>query len=772
VFAGAKSGPWRFAGIIDLNWRRREAHNHGTMAIRCLGVWMTAAFVMALAAAAAPARKAAASKVEGQESIAELAKRLRPSVVVVSHFGRDGKQDGVGAGFIISSNGLIATCAHVIGEARRITVRLSNGREHDVIEVHAWDRNLDLAIVRIDAEKMQPLALGDSDTLTQGAPVVAMGNPLGMEHSVVQGVVSARREFEHVEMIQLAIPIEPGNSGGPLVDMEGQVHGLLTLKAALSANLGFATPVNELKRLIARPNPVPMSRWLTIGAINTRQWEPLMGARWRQRGRTLEVDGAGTGFGGRSLCLAYKAAPERPYEVGVRVRLDEESGAAGLIFAGDGKDTHYGFYPTAGQMRLTRFEGPSVYSWTILTTTNSGHYRAGEWNDLRVRVEKDKLFCYVNDRLVIESADTGLKGSRVGLAKFRQTKAEFKDFRVGTNALRANTAPEVAAALKLRIEQLDDGLKGDVGTLLKADSEVASQALTEEAARLEQRAARLRQAASATRYASVQRELAERMRGPDEKIDLFEAALLVSKLDNPEVDLDSYREQLDEFASELKATMPAKAKPDEQLRRLIAFLFLENGFHGSRSDYYHRANSYIDRVLEDREGLPITLSVLFLELARRAGVPHVYGAALPGRFMVLYNPAPGQERWVDVFDGGKLLDRSQLESVLRENNEIELETDYLAPATKKEIVIRMLRNLANVAEHGQSPKESLRYLDVVVALAPDAPLERLGRAMARLGAGDIPGARSDLRMVIDSDPPDVDVRRIEELYRRLELQGE
>jgi regulator of sirC expression with transglutaminase-like and TPR domain len=176
--------------------------------------------------------------------------------------------------------------------------------------------------------------------------------------------------------------------------------------------------------------------------------------------------------------------------------------------------------------------------------------------------------------------------------------------------------------------------------------------------------------------------------------------------------------------------------------------------------------------MDDREGLPITLSILFIELAQRAGVKHVTGAALPGRFMVLYNPAPGKERWIDVFDGGRLLNRAEVAAVLRQNNEVEVETEYLAAASKKEIVIRMLRNLANVAERNQQARESLRYLDAVVALAPEAPLERLGRAMARIGSGDIRGAREDLRAVIDSEPAGVDVRRIEDLYRRLERTGE
>ncbi len=86
----------------------------------------------------------------------------------------------------------------------------------------------------------------------------------------------------------------------------------------------------------------------------------------------------------------------------------------------------------------------------------------------------------------------------------------------------------------------------------------------------------------------------------------------------------------------------AKAAPEggprERAEALRDFLFKENGFHGSRGEYYHHANSYVNRVLDDREGLPITLSVIFVELARRLQIPGVYGAALPGKFMVGWNP--------------------------------------------------------------------------------------------------------------------------------------
>ena len=117
----------------------------------------------------------------------------------------------------------------------------------EATEVFASDRKLDLAIIRVDAAKLRPLKLGDSDQLRQGAQVVAIGNPLGLEHSVVQGVLSARREFEGIEMLQLAIPIEPGNSGGPLLDEAGNLVGIIVAK------------LNALKVMIATKGEVPQN---------------------------------------------------------------------------------------------------------------------------------------------------------------------------------------------------------------------------------------------------------------------------------------------------------------------------------------------------------------------------------------------------------------------------------------------------------------------------------------------------------------------------------
>ncbi len=371
---------------------------------------------------------AAQEKKDGK-SAEQLAKDAKESVAVILYSGRDGKQQGLGTGFVISEDGLIATNLQVIGEARPISVLLADGSKHEATVVQASDRKFDLAIVRIDAKKkLKPLPLGDSNKIKQGEPIVALGHPRGLEYSVVAGVLSGKRDMDGVSMLQLAIPIEQGNSGGPVLDPAGRVIGIVTMKSLVTANLGFAVPVNALKQLRDRPNPVTMEQWLTIGALDKSEWTILHGARWRQRAGRIIADGTGTGFGGRTLCLSQRQAPELPFELAVTLKLDDELGAAGLTFGGDNGDRHYGFYPSGGKLRLTRFDGPTVFNWKIIQDMPTAAYRDGDWNTIKVRIEKDKFTCFVNDEQVAELKDPDYFGGTVGLAKFRQTVAEFKKF--------------------------------------------------------------------------------------------------------------------------------------------------------------------------------------------------------------------------------------------------------------------------------------------------------------------------------------------------------
>src|SRR5262249_39677679 len=161
------------------------------------------------------------------------------------------------------------------------------------------------------------------------------------------------------------------------------------------------------------------------------------------------------------------------------------------------------------------------------------------------------------------------------------------------------------------------------------------------AAELELQAAKLKELAARVHQQRVYDELGKALSGPEEKIDLLHAALLLAKLDNEEVDVDVYRNEVERMAKKAAEGLKKDAKDEDKLKALNAFFFEKRGFHGSRSDYYNRSNSYLNEVIDDREGLPITLSVLYMDLGRRLGV-NVVGIGLPGHFVTRHMPKEGE----------------------------------------------------------------------------------------------------------------------------------
>ena len=167
---------------------------------------------------------------------------------------REFKQRSLGSGFIIDREGHIVTNNHVIEGADEITVRLSNDKEYDA-EIVGRDPNTDLALIKIkDASDLVPLKMGDSDQLTVGSWVVAMGSPFGLEQTVTAGIVSAKGRVigsgPYDDFIQTDASINPGNSGGPLLNMNGEVVGINTAIVAQGQGIGFAIPVNLARGVI------------------------------------------------------------------------------------------------------------------------------------------------------------------------------------------------------------------------------------------------------------------------------------------------------------------------------------------------------------------------------------------------------------------------------------------------------------------------------------------------------------------------------------------
>jgi len=697
-------------------------------------------------------------------SVQSMAEKMRPSMAVFQVANRDGQMQGVGTGFVISTDGLIATNLHVIGEGRNFVVELADGRNLKVIEVFAADRHLDLAVVRVDTggQALPALELGEAGQLQPGAPIVVMGNPFGLKYSVVSGVLSARREVEGRQMLQLAIPVEPGNSGSPVLDMEGRVQGVVTMKSAVSNNLGFAADIADLRPLLEKPNPVPIARWQAIGALDERQWKSLFGANWRQRAGRISVDGAGDGFGGRSLCIFQQETPEIPFDVAVRVKLDNEAGAAGIIFHADGDERHYGFYPSNGNLRVTSFQGPTVFTWQVLNDQPSEYYRPGDWNLLRVHVEKDRFVCFVNEHEVFSSTDTTIQGGKVGLAKFRETKAEFRGFQLAQNIVGNDESQQIAEVDRL-ITELSTNPDASAKSLdaLSALAPLSQRALRDEAKKLEANAATLRRLAEDVHVQNVIHDLEQCASG--DAFDILRGCLLVAKLDDQDLEIDAYVQEIDRMAEEIRKSVADGASEQERLKALDKYLFQDNGFHGSRHEYYHRANSYLNRVIDDREGLPITLSILYMELGRRLELA-IDGIGLPGHFIVEYRPTAGEPEFIDVFDGGTRLSREDVGLRMTQAFDPQPNTEeYLRATNSRQILVRVLHNLLNVAQQQEDAQALRRYLEALVTLQPESSQLRGMRALARYQSGRAQAAIEDLDWFLEHEPEDVDLDRIREM---------
>jgi regulator of sirC expression with transglutaminase-like and TPR domain len=458
-----------------------------------------------------------------------------------------------------------------------------------------------------------------------------------------------------------------------------------------------------------------------------------------------------------------------PYEAEVAVRLDDESGAAGLIFAAAGADKHYGFYPSGGHLRLTHFDGPDVYSWHILNESVSEYYRPRNWNTLRVRVEKDKIRCFVNGQPVCEQAVSALTGGKVGLAKFRDTSAEFRHFQVAGTLPRSDVTPAASTRITKALEALrpTGEFTPEQMARFAAEAPASISVLRDRALDLERQAARLRRLAAAVHRQRVQEELARTVQGKEDDIDLARAALQIAKLDNDEVEVDAYCSEVARMGRELSARLPPRADDKARLQALNQYFFGDRAFHGSRNDYYNRANSYLNEVLDDREGLPITLSVLYLELARRIGLTMV-GVGLPGHFVVRYLPAKGESQLIDVYEDGKILTRADAEKRVLEMARRPLDDKDLEAVSKRAIIIRMVHNLLGIARAERDSDGMLRYLDTILVLAPDSAEERMARALLRFETGLRQAARADADWLLEHPPAGLDVDRLREFRRMVD----
>jgi hypothetical protein len=189
----------------------------------------------------------------------EIFARAKPAIVRIEAAG-----DRVGTGFVLDARGVIATNLHVVAGAKQIKVQVLDGSTYDVKRVDAIDLDRDLALIEIEPKKPMPtVALGDSDKLATGDPVVAIGNPMGvLDDTVSDGLISSVRVLsEKLTILQISAPISQGSSGGPLFNAEGEVIGVATAILTQGQNLNFGVPGNYLKPLLAQRAPMSLDEF-------------------------------------------------------------------------------------------------------------------------------------------------------------------------------------------------------------------------------------------------------------------------------------------------------------------------------------------------------------------------------------------------------------------------------------------------------------------------------------------------------------------------------
>jgi regulator of sirC expression with transglutaminase-like and TPR domain len=266
-------------------------------------------------------------------------------------------------------------------------------------------------------------------------------------------------------------------------------------------------------------------------------------------------------------------------------------------------------------------------------------------------------------------------------------------------------------------------------------------------------------------------ELAKLVDNRDDGFDLLRAALLIAKLEDEDIDVEGYIAQVDRMAADIQGTLPKDSNEAAKLAALNDYLFQQNGYHGNRFDYYQRANSLLNRVIDDRAGLPITLSLLYMEVAKRIGLK-IEGVGLPSHFVVRWVPSQGDSQLIDVFNKGKTLTRDDADKLVRELADVPLRDENLVAQTARQILRRLTGNLLNTASQAGDGEALVRLAEARMAIDPDSLEIRLERFKCRAATGRFAAALADLDWLIERSPPEVDLDRVravrEQLLQRMQ----
>jgi regulator of sirC expression with transglutaminase-like and TPR domain len=253
----------------------------------------------------------------------------------------------------------------------------------------------------------------------------------------------------------------------------------------------------------------------------------------------------------------------------------------------------------------------------------------------------------------------------------------------------------------------------------------------------------------------------------DASFSLAEAALYIALEEYPELEIQSYLQRLDAMAAAVSEQLPSEPYPLKILKTINHYLFETLGFQGNEQDYYDPRNSFLNEVLDRRTGIPITLSLVYLEIAHRIGFP-MTGVNFPGHFLIRPEQE-GMELWVDPFNQGEILFpedcKNRLETIYQQR--VELRPEFFEAIAPRQFLVRMLNNLKHIYLNQGDLLRCLAACERILLVDPDTVMEKRDRGVLYYQLGRWVEARQDLEDYLGQIPQAPDRPLIHQLLDRI-----
>ncbi len=268
-------------------------------------------------------------------------------------------------------------------------------------------------------------------------------------------------------------------------------------------------------------------------------------------------------------------------------------------------------------------------------------------------------------------------------------------------------------------------------------------------------------------FSSARQYFDQEIQQPDERIDLAKAALYIAQEEYPNIDAEEYLNAFDTMALELQERLPSQRYPLRVIQSINQYLYDDLGFAGNVEDYYDPRNSYLNDVIERRLGIPITLALVYLEVARRIDFPMV-GVGMPGHFLIRPD-IPDTEIFIDTFNGGEIMFPQDCQERLTQfyQQPVQLQPEFLATVSKRQILARMLANLKYIYLNQQELEKALAAVERILLLFPGAAIEVRDRGLLCYELGLSDQAANDLETYLAKAPHAQDAAAIRQILTLL-----